>query len=805
MSLPSGTVTFLFTDIEGSTRLWEQYPDVMRSALARHDAVLRQTIEQHNGHIVKGTGDGLHAVFARASDGLAACLAAQLAFQQEEPKEPASIRVRMALHTGSAQERDRDYYGSCVNQAARLMAIGHGGQVLLSQVTQGLVKESLPEGASLKEMGWHRLKDLQEPEHVYQLLHPSLPSDFPALNSLDSLPNNLPRQLSSFIGREKEIEEVKSLLSSSALVTLTGTGGCGKTRLALQVAADVLEKYPSGVWLVELAALSDPFLVVQTVATSLRLREAPGQPLLQTLLDYLQPRTLLLMLDNCEHLLQACADLAQTLLTRCPNLKVLTTSRAALRIAGEQVYRVPSLLAPDPGDLPKEEKELAGIVSEYEAPRLFVERASLYRSDFALTPRNASGVASVCHCLDGIPLAIELAAARVNVLSVEEINARLEHRFRLLRGNSRTTLPRQQTLQATLDWSYELLSEKERLLLGRLCVFAGGWRLEAAEKVCSDKQIVDFEVMDLLASLIDKSLVIAQEQGGKSRYRLLETIREYGKQKLKETQEEKRWRDRHLEHFLALAEEAESQLRGAEQAQSLERLQEEHENLRTALKWSQQDKDSQEEGIRLVGSICWFWEIRGYWSECREHLQAILSQKTSPAHTRAWAKAHNEAGNLAYLQGDYAGARALYEESLAIYKGLGDQKSIAALLSNLGNVAYDQGDYAAARQLYEESLAIRREIGDKRGIAHSLANLGNVAYNQGDYAAARALYEESLGISRELGDMRVIAESLEGMAALAEGQGQSERAARLWAAAEVLRDTIGSPLPLKDKEELDRQ
>jgi len=769
--LPTGTVTFLFTDIEGSTKLWEQHPEAMREALARHDVLLRQAIEQHHGHVVKGTGDGLHAVFSRASDALSACLKAQLAFQQEEQQEAASIRVRMALHTGAAQERDGDYFGSCVNRAARLMSIGHGGQVLLSEVTQGLVKDNLPQGASLKELGWHRLKDLQEAEQVFQLLHPGLPAEFPALTSLNSLPNNLPRQLTSFIGREKELKDVKQLLTSSPLVTLAGTGGSGKTRLALQVAAEVLEDYPQGVWLVELAALSDPSLVEQTVATSLGLREAPGQPLMQTLLDYIQPRTLLLVLDNCEHLIQPCATLAETLLQACPHLSLLATSREALKVTGEQVYRVPSLLAPDPAHLPQEEKGLAVIVSEYEAPHLFVERASLQKPEFTLTSKNAPVVASVCYRLDGIPLAIELAAARVNALSVEEINARLEHRFRLLRGSSRTALPRQQTLQATLDWSYDLLTEQERLLLGRLSVFAGGWRLEAAEAVCSDEQIKDFEVLDLLTSLVDKSLVIAEEWEGKSRYRLLETIREYGGQRLQERQEQDRWRDRHLQFFLSLAEEAEPNLAESEQAEWLEKLQEEHENLRAGLKWCQQDKVRQEAGLRLAGALRQFWDIRGYLSEGREHLQLLLSQVATSRKTPARNKALNAAGILAWRQGDYAAAQALHEESLAIKRELGDKFGLTLSLNNLGNVTWRQGDYAAAYVFHKENLELSRELGDKRGVGASLNNLGMVVKAQGDCIMARALYEESLAIFRQLGDWQAISASLNNLGIVAWSQG----------------------------------
>jgi len=803
--LPSGTVTFLFTDIEGSTRLWEQYPETMRSALARHDALLRESIESHNGHVFKTVGDAFCAAFATASDALRSILAAQKALQQESWEEIGSLRVRMAMHTGAAEERDNDYFGPALNRVARLLSIGHGEQVLLSMPAEELVKDSLPEGCSLKDMGSHRLKDLQQPEHVFQLIAPDLPAEFPPLRSLQAFANNLPNQLTSFIGRDKEIEAVKSLLAKSRLLTLTGSGGCGKTRLALQVAADLIEEFADGVWLVELAALSDPSLLPQAVASALGVREEPGRALQQTLSDYLMQKQMLLLMDNCEHLLQACADLAQTLLKQCPHLSLLTTSREALRVAGEQVYRVPSLLAPDPTQLPKEEKELAAVVSEYEAPNLFVERASLQKADFTLTNQNAFAVAWVCHRLDGIPLAIELAAARVSALTVEEINTRLEHRFRLLRGGSRTALPRQQTLQATLDWSYDLLTEQERLLLGRLSVFAGGWGLEAAEAVCSEEPIVAFEVLELLASLVDRSLVIAAEREGKSRYRLLESIRAYAQERLQQTGEERLWRDRHLDFFLAWAEEAEPYLRGAKQAEWLERLESEQDNLRSALSWCQQDKERAEAGLRLAGFLFRFWEIRGYWSEGREYLQAALSQETAPPKTRARANALNGAGVLAYDQGDYATAHILQEESLAIYRELGDRSGIAASLNNLGNVAKEQGDYAEARVLYEESLAILRELGDKSGIAYSLSNLGNVAWRQGDVAAARALHDESLAIRRELGDKLGIAYTLEGMAALAAGQGQNERAARLWVTAEVLREAIHSPLSPKEKEAHDRK
>jgi len=843
MSLPSGTVTFLFTDIEGSTRLWEQHPEAMRLALARHDSLLEQAITQHNGHVFKTVGDAFCAAFAAPLDALAAALVAQQSLQQEDWAEVGSVRVRMALHTGAAEERKGDYFGPALNRVARLLSIGHGGQVLLSAVTQAQVRRKIPSGASLKEMGWHRLKDLQEPEHVYQLLHPSLPSEFPALNSLDSLPNNLPRQLSSFIGREKEIAEIKRLLSASPLVTLIGTGGCGKTRLALQVAAEVLEQYPQGVWLVELAALSDPNLLVQTIATSLGLRESPGQPLLQTLRDYLQSRTLLLVLDNCEHLIQACADLIATLLQACPHLSLLTTSREALRIGGEQMYRVPSLLAPDPDNLPKEEKDLAAIVSEYEAPRLFVERASLQKPDFAITPQNAAMVASVCHRLDGIPLAIELAAARVSVLSVEEIEARLEHRFRLLSGGSRTALPRQKTLQATLDWSYDLLSKPERSLLSRLSVFSGGWTLAAAEAVCAREDIEAWEVLDLLTSLVNKSLVIAEEQVGRSRYRMLETVRQYNRERLAQTGQESEIQGRHKDFFLAMAEEARPQLKGLEQAIWLERLEAEHDNLRAALAWCSAE-EGDPSGLPLANALWRFWEVRGHLSEGRAYMTEVLKRAKAGGPTKERASVLNAAGVLARLQGDYEAARMLHEESLTLLRELEDKEGIAAALNNLGNVASELGDHRSAMALYAESLAILRQLGDKvriamalgnlgvmacdqedypsarrlqeeglslfrelghkHGIATSLGNLGLLASHQGDYEIARTLQKESLSLRRELGNKSGIACSLEALAFLEVADGQPERAARLWGAAKALREAIQYPELPNEQEEYER-
>jgi predicted ATPase/class 3 adenylate cyclase/TolA-binding protein len=822
-SLPNGTVTFLFTDIEGSTKLWEQHPEAMRLALARHDALLRSAIEQHEGHIFKTIGDAFCAAFHTAPEALNAALAAQQTLISEPWPEAVTIKVRMALHTGAAEARDNDYFGQPLNRVARLLAAGYGGQVLLSSPTQDLTRDALPPSARLKGLGEHRLRDLNRPEMVYQLLHPALPAEFAPLKSLDSaaLPNNLPRQLTSFIGREKEVADVTGLLTKISLLTLTGSGGCGKTRLSLQVAADMLEQFPDGVWLVELAPLADPALVPQTVASALNLAEQVGKSFTQTLTEHLKSRRLLLILDNCEHLLSACAHLSDALLRACPQIKILASSREGLGIAGELTYRVPSLSLPDP-----KQSVTVESVSQYEAVRLFIERALFHLPGFAVTNQNAPALASVCHRLDGIPLAIELAAARVKSLSVEEINTRLDNRFRLLTGGSKTALPRQQTLRALIDWSYGLLNAQEKVLLTRLSVFSGGWMLAAAESVCCADEAVgigqhqsdrgtpaagkaieappllptahcplpDFEVLDLLSGLADKSLVIAEPQGETTRYRLLETVRQYARDRLAEREESMVVRLRHRDYFLTLAEAAGPKLRGAEQAQWLSVLEAEHDNLRQALTFCLEEPEGGEAGLRLGAALWQFWLVRGHLSEGRQHLAAVLSRPMESVSMTARAQALYGAGVLASMQGDYGTARILYDEGLVIVRELGDMLGVANSLHNLGNVAADQGDNAAALALYEESLAMRRELGNQQGIAASLLNLGTVAQDQGDWAAARVRYEESLTLFRELGDERSIAVALLNLGTVAHDLGDYAPARALHQESVTIFRALGDKL-----------
>ncbi len=766
--LPTGTVTFLFTDIEGSSRLWENNPETMRPALARHDRLLRRIIEDNGGYVFKTIGDAFCATFARAPDALAAALAAQQSLFGEAWQTDAPLRVRMALHSGSAEERDGDYFGPSLNCVARLMAAGHGGQTLLSGAAQEMIHDCLPSDVIFRDLGLRRLKDLGRPEQVYQVIHPSLPADFPPLNTLDNpdLPNNLPQQATRLIGRETQIAEIKDLLGKTRLLTLTGTGGCGKTRLSLQVAADLLDRYFDGVWVVELAALTDPALLPQTVAEALDVREEPGKTMQRTLTDTLKAKRLLLVLDNCEHLIAACASLAADLLRNCPHVQVLASSREPLNVAGEQTYRVPSLSLPDPKQI-----HTAESVSQYGAVQLFIERAQAVQSTFAVTSANALAVAQVCWRLDGIPLAIELAAARVRALPVEEINTRLDNRFRLLTGGARGLLPRQQTLRALIDWSYDLLTDQEKSLLRRLSVFAGGWSLAAAEGICTGE---DSEVLDLLTSLVDKSLIVHGEgasEGGRSR--LLETIQQYAGERLRESGEAEATQDRAAAWFLALAEEAEPELSGPEQAAWLSRLEMEHDNLRAGLSCYEQSREQSAEGLeaglRLAGALSRFWYVRGHYSEGRQWLGRALA-RTKP-ETANRIKALNGAGVLARCQGDYAGARALHEESLKISRQRADQSGMASSLNSLGVVAWSQGDYAEARALHEESLAIQRQLGDKSGMASSLSTLGVVAWSQGDYIGARALHEESLAIYRQLGNRRGIANLLSNLGIVAKDQG----------------------------------
>jgi predicted ATPase/class 3 adenylate cyclase len=765
--LPTGTLTFLFTDVEGSTPLWEQHEALMRTVTARHDALLDAVITQHGGQRVRerGEGDSLFVVFTEPAAAVACALAMAQAVQAESWPAETPLRVRLGLHTGAAQMREGDYYGPVVNRCARIRGLGHGGQVLLSAVTAALVRRSLPPEASLRSLGQHSLTGLADVEEVFQLCHPTLPAEFPALVSPQAPKHNLPLQHTSLIGREAAQAAVLALLAAESLVTLTGTGGIGKTRLALAVAGEVVDQYRDGVWFVELAALVDPDLVPSTVAQVLGVRDEPGRALTLTLGDQLQERQLLVVLDNCEQVAAGCAALVTALLRVVPGLRVLATSREALRVRGERLYQVAPLRVPRP--------PLPALValSQYEAVRLFIARAQDAQPDFAVTNETAPAVAEICARLDGLPLAIELVAARSRLLGPEALLARLGERLRVATGGARDLPARQQTLRAAIDWSYDLLEPAEQTLFARLAVFAGGRTLAAIEVVCDADRDLGIEVLDAVESLLDKSL-LRRELGadGEQHLVLLETIHEYARERLATSGEQAGLEAAHARYYLALTEEAESHLSGARQGHWLDVLAAEHDNLRAVLRWATA-RGEQETGLRMAGAIWRFWLVRGYLSEGRRWLEELLAQgatQTPPAPASAVrAKALNGAGVLAFRQGDYARATVRYEESLAMRRALGDKLGIAASLNNLAIVAHGQGDYARAAAFDEESLAMRRALGDKRGIASSLANLGVVAHDQGDYVRATALYEEGLAMCRALGDKLGIARSLQNLGEVA--------------------------------------
>ena len=559
-------------------------------------------------------------------------------------------------------------------------------------------------------------------------------------------PNNLPRQLTSFIGRDNEIAAVETLLLRNRLLTLIGSGGCGKTRLSLQVAANAFAQFPDGAWFLELAPLTEPGLMLQAVASTFGLKEEAGKPLGHALTEHLRDKRLLLLVDNCEHLIDACATVVDMLLRQCPDLKILASSRQALGTAGEQTYRVPSLSLPD-----RDVTQTPQSLLQYESVQLFVDRALLARADFELTKDNAAALASLCCQLDGIPLAIELAAARLGLLSVAEIDRKLDHRFRLLIGGSRTALPRHQTLLSLIDWSYNLLNQAEQLLLQRLSVFAGGWTLEAAEAVCAGEGVAEWEVLDLLTQLCDKSLVVVEQMARSSRFRLLETVRQYARDKREKSADDAAIRTTHCRYFLALAEAAELQLNAAGQSESLLQLEAEHENLLASLDWSLAAAGAQDV-LRLCGALGDFWMMQGRLSEGREWCERVFlkTERQPPSPERA--KALNAAGTLALYQGDFAAARDLHETALGIAQQLADQQGIRAALSGMGLLALSLGDFSAAQTRNEASLAVAQQMGERRGVATALGNLGAVALSQGDYPAAQALLDRSLAYAREMGD-----------------------------------------------------
>ena len=750
MSEAPAVTTFLFSDIEGSTRLWEQMPERMQPALACHDAIAHAAVVEHRGSVVKSTGDGIHAAFDSAHDALRAALQMQLALTDPDATNGLALSVRCGLHTGTHQKRDNDFYGPEVNRAARVMSVAHGGQTLLSRAVAERVLDELPGGVSLRDLGRVRLRDLSSPEHVYQLLHPQLRADFPPLRSLEATPNNLAQQLNSFIGREREAAEVKALLASNRLVSLLGMGGIGKSRLSVQLGAEVMDDFSDGVWLIELAPLSDPQLVAQAVASVLGVKEEAGRPVIEALLKFVRDRQVLIILDNCEHVVHACAELAKQLLQAGPGVKVLASSRDPLQIAGEMAYHVPTLSAPDPN-----KKVTLAELTRHEAVHLFIDRATASQPAFRVTEKNAAAVAEICHRLDGIPLAIELAAARTRALSVEAIAARLNDRFRLLVTGDKTVLPRQRTLRALIDWSYDLLPPPERLLFQRLSVFAGGWTLEAADAVGAGGAVEPPDVLDLLTRLVEKSLVVMEL--GAERYRMLDTVRQYAQERMAETADLAGTCTRHLDFYLALAETARPELAGPEQGPWLSRLDLERENFLSAHAWSEGLPNTGELGLRMAHALRPYWIYRGLLSLGLRFSVEVLSRRGMEDRNDARCQALAGAGQMCFFMGRDGDARIYLSESLSIARETGNTKWVAAVLQPLGMACLADGDRAAARSHLEEAVALAQSLGNKREHATSLNALAMLLRTEGQLEVAEPLYETALSIARDLGDRANIA------------------------------------------------
>jgi len=819
-SLPTGTVTFLFTDMENSTKLAHEYADEWESMRARHHDILHDAIESNHGYVFQIIGDSFSTAFHTAGDALKAAIKAQV-YLKNEVWIKSPIKIRMGIHTGAAhvgniEDRSGGYIGYItLSFVQRVMSIGHGGQILISNASYELIRNELPDKVTLQNMGNHHLKGLPNPEQIWQVNVPGLQHEFPPPSSSKVLSNNLPVQLTSFVGREKEIGKVKDVLARHPLVTLIGPGGTGKTRLSLHVAQEMLDQYSDGVWFVEFAPILDPILVPRTTAITIGLRDEPQRPIIDILCDYLHKKQLLIVLDNCEHLVDACAQMAHKILQAAPNVRILASSREVFGITGETTYRVPSL------ELPELDFMAVESLMEHEATRLFVDRATSAVSTFSVTDDNASAIIQICRRLDGIPLAIELAAAKTRVLSVDQIAKRLDDRFHLLIGGSRTAMERHQTLQATIDWSYNLLSPAEQILFSRFSVFVGGWTLEAAESVCSDKNTTTktplkaYDILELLSQLINKSLVATDERNGEIRYQMLETIRQYANEELLKFGDTEKVQTQHLDYFTRISEEAEPKLLGRDQLIWIEHLEHELDNIRAALEWSSKSGHVIA-GLRLAGALWRFWDVRNHWSEGRERLTALISRPEAKVRIRERAKALYTAGLLAQIQNDHASAGPLYFEGLAISRELGDNQTIgyflvglartwrrfrrdqdagslldesleifqqlndkwgiALLLEVRGNVALEQDDFAVAGSCRAESVKIYRELEDKISLSFALTGLAFVMVCQGNYDQSVSLYEESLTLFREMGHKWGIAHSLNALGEVARCQGNYDRA-----------------------------
>lgn len=819
---PTGLVTFLFTDIEGSTKLAQEFPDSLQKAIDRHHSIMTDAIEENRGFVFENVGDAFCAAFQDPLDALRAAVKAQRDLACED-WEVTAIKSRIGIHTGKAEWNDKKYMGYItMARTARVMSSAYGEQVLISNEVYEICSSISDESISFRDLGERRLKDLIQPIRLYQVVSEGMREVFPPLKTLDARPNNLPMQLTSFIGRDEEIRTVKELMKGTRMLTLTGAGGAGKTRLALQVAADMIDDYPNGVWFIELAPLLEHEHLANAVINALGIIEQSGKKIEDTLKDHLKDKEILLLFDNCEHLVHSVSQLAENILTYCPKVSILSTSREALRCEGEQTHKILSLAFPKP-----DSQENAEQLIQYESVRLFVERALSVNRNFRVNNNNAPALAKICYRLDGIPLAIELAAARMKAMSVEQVQDRLDNRFQLLTGGKRTSLPRQQTLKALIDWSYDLLSEEEKMLFNRLSVFSGGWTLDASEEICSDEKIDRINVADFLNDLSEKSLIIFDEE--KVRYRMLESIKQYGEDRLKEANESNKIADAHIKYFEKAVMIADKELYGSGTTEVLRFFDDEASNMERAFLHAM-EKHEFEAAANISLSMVEYRKLRGQFSEGLEWLEkvheykaevsdrtfnnlilkigSIYQLKADMNKAREFVTASLEfnrrigdksgiagsliiLGGIAQVQGDFANALVMLHEALACARESGKKRSIAGSLLNIGMIKTEQADYSGVYELYEESRQIYSEIGHKLGLSQALACLGNIAYETGDYAGSFKMMKESLELSRELGDKRNIGYTLFNLAACADEQGDRTKSQELTKECQKIFSDIG--------------
>lgn len=821
MNIPTGTVTFLFTDIEGSTKLSQQFPETLQSALDRHHLIMQDGIESNNGFVFDIAGDAFCCAFQKAEDAVKAASEIQLNLANEKWSD-AVIKVRMGIHSGNAEWNGKTYMGYItLARTARVMSAAYGGQILVTEKVHELTERKTVTGTSFRDLGERRLKDLIQPVKLFQILSTGLTADFPPLKTLDARPNNLPVQLTNFIGREKEIAEIKNLLSEFRHITLLGPGGTGKTRLSLQVAADLIDEFSNGVWIIELAPLFDPLLIPSTFIRTLGITEPPGQDTWSTLVNYLKDKEILLILDNSEHLINACANITEKLLKNCSGLKIIVTSREALRSDGEFTYRVTSLRHPQP----KETNTLLEL-SQFEAVRLFIERALAVNSGFRVNNENAPALAEICYQLDGIPLAIELAAARIKILSVEKICEKLNDRFKLLTSGKRTALPRQQTLRAMIDWSYDLLSDKEKILFQRLSVFSGGWSLEAAEEVCSDDNVESYEIIDTHTNLLDKSLISSTETSGNIRFYMLESLKQYAIEKLGIDSETD---VKHLNYFMKLADHEQMRNNGMEVIEWIKLIESEIDNIRTAI--HRASENNPDNAFIIVNNMTEFWNVKGSFLEGLQTCLKVLDTKLEFDEILKARVLYSAGLDSSYLgrQADSenyvnqaltifrkSGSRAdvakclnvlgvcsnlkmerehesmeYYNEAISIFRELGMKKDMAVTLYNISFINARKGDTELSLKNKIEALNIFKELKETHQISLLLANLGIVEFKNSNFEKARSYSEESLTASYEIGDNFLISINLINLGCIYMGLKQFEKARELLEESIVIINECG--------------